>query len=108
LKAWPTHILGALEMSVTTLKHPSAFVPLAMSFAALAMVVAHAATCGVVHEADEGTAAHIFQLLMAAQVPVVAVFAVKRWRRSPREALHVLAVQASAVLAAIAAVLFLT
>ena len=35
-----------------------------MSFAALAMVLGHAAMFGVVHEADEGTAAHIFQLLI--------------------------------------------
>jgi hypothetical protein len=102
-----THF-GGFEMSVTTLKQPSAFVPLAMSFAALAMVVGHAALYGVVREADEGIPAHIFQLLMAAQVPVVAVFAVKWLPRAPRQALHVLALQASAALAAIAAVFLLT
>jgi hypothetical protein len=95
-------------MSVSTMKDPSAFVPLAMSSAALAMVVGHAAVYGVVHEADEGTAAHVFQLLMAAQVPVVAVFAIKWLPRAPRQALRVLALQAGAALAAIAAVLLLT
>ena len=49
-----------------------------MSFAALALVLGHAAIFGIVHEADEGTAAHIFQLLMVGQVPFVAsAFAVR-------------------------------
>jgi len=90
------------------MRQPSALFPLAMSFAALAMVLGHAAMFGVVHEADEGTAAHIFQLLMAAQVPVVAFFAIKWLPRAPRQALKVLALQGGAALAAIAAVYFLT
>jgi hypothetical protein len=62
-------------MNVPSMRQPSAFLPLAMSLAALAIVLGHAAVFGIVHEADEGTAAHLFQLLMAAQVPVVAFFA---------------------------------
>ena len=46
------------------LKQPSAFLPLVMSCAALATVLVHIALFGAVREADEGTAAHIFQLLM--------------------------------------------
>jgi hypothetical protein len=95
-------------MNVSTLKQPSALVPLAMSFAALAIVLGHAALFGVVHEADEGTAAHLFQLLIGAQVPIVAFFAIKWLPRDPRQALQVLALQAGAVLAAFAAVFFLT
>jgi len=95
-------------MSRSLLKQPSAFFPLAMSLAALALVLGHAAMFGVVHEADEGTPAHIFQILMAAQVPVVAFFAIKWLPRTPRETLQVLALQAGAVFAAFAAVFFLT
>jgi hypothetical protein len=58
-------------------KKPSALVPLAMSLAALADVVVSIAIFGVVHETDEGTAAHIWQLLMAGQMPILAFFAVK-------------------------------
>ncbi len=65
----------------TLLKKPSAFLPVAMSLAALAMVLVTLATSGIVREADEGTAAHIFQLLMAAQVPIVAYFAIS-WLRA--------------------------
>ena len=37
---------------------------------------------GVVHEADEGASTHIWQLLMAGQVPIMAYFLV-RWLRAP-------------------------
>lgn len=95
-------------MNVPSMKQASAFLPLVMSLAALVMVLGHAAISGVVHEADEGTAAHIFQLLMAGQVPVVAFFAIKWLPRAPRRTQQVLALQAGAALAAIAAVFFLT
>jgi len=95
-------------MSRSLIKQPSAVVPLVMSSVALALVLGHAALFGVVHEADEGTAAHIFQLLMAAQVPVVAYFAIKWLPRAPRQALQVLGLHAGAALAALAAVFFLT
>jgi len=95
-------------MNMPSIKQPGAFLPLVMSLAALAMVLGHAAIFGIVHEADEGTAAHIFQLLMAAQVPVVAYFAIKWLPRAPRQTLRVLALQAGAALAAFAAVFFLT
>jgi hypothetical protein len=91
----------------TMLKQPSAFLPVAMSFAALATVLAHVVMFGVVREADEGTAAHIFQLLMIAEVPLVAFFAIKWLPRSPRQALQVLALQVGAALAALAPVFFL-
>jgi hypothetical protein len=89
------------------MKKPSAFLPVAMSFAALATVLGHVAMFGAVREADEGTAAHIFQLLIAAQVPIVTFFAIKWLPRTPRQALHILALQAGAALAALAPVFFL-
>ena len=79
-----------------------------MSLAALALVLVHFARVGVVHEADEGTEAHLFQLLMVAQVPVVVFFAFKWLPRLPKQALLVLALQACAGLAALAAVYWLT
>jgi hypothetical protein len=90
------------------MKQPSAIVPLAMSLTALGIVLGHAAIFGVVHEADEGTPAHLFQLLMAAQLPVVAFHAIKWLPRAPRQTLQVLGVQVAAALAALAAVFFLT
>ena len=95
-------------MQISPMKQPSALVPLVMSFAALALVLGHFALFGIVHEADEGTAAHIFQLLMVGQVPIVAFFAVKWLPRAPRQTLQVLALQVGAGLAAIVSVVLLT
>ena len=94
-------------MNWSTVKLPSAVVPLAMSCAALAIVLGHIATSGVARQADEGAAAHLWQLLMAGQLPVVAFFAIKWLPRSPRPALLVLALQAGAALAALAPVFLL-
>ena len=103
----PTRSFGAI------VKMPSAFVPMAMSLTALAMLagvyVFGLATGhgGLVREPDEGAAAHIWQLLMAGQLPVLAFFAIKWLPRAPRPALYVLALQTAAVLAAMAPVYFL-
>ena len=91
----------------TMMKQPSAFLPVTMSCAALATVLIHIAVFGAAREADEGTAAHVWQLLMAAQVPIVAFFAITWLPRAPRQALPILALQAVAVLAALAPVYFL-
>lgn len=90
----------------TVIRRPSAFLPIAMSLAALALVLGHVAVFGAVHEADEGATAHIFQLLIALQVPIVAFFAIKWLRRAPRLSVPVLALQAAAVLLALAPVYF--
>lgn len=91
-------------MSVSPMRQPSALVPIAMSLAAVALVLGHIALFGVVREADEGAAAHLWQLLMAGQVPVVGYFALKWLPRAPGRALRVLALQVVAALAACAPV----
>jgi hypothetical protein len=83
------------------LKHPSAFLPLLMSFAALSVVLAYLGVNGPAPQADEGAAAHVWQLLMAAQVPIVFFFAVKWLPRSPRQGAIALTLQAGAALAAL-------
>jgi hypothetical protein len=88
----------------STIREPSAWIPLAMSFAALATVLVYVAMFGVVREADEGTPAHIFQLLMVLQVPVVAFFAIKWLPSAPKQALMILGLQIVAVLTACAPV----
>lgn len=90
----------------TLLKRPTAWLPPAMSLAALAIVVSHIALFGAAREPDEGTAAHLFQLLIAAQVPIVAGFAITCFPRAPRQAIEVLALQAGCGLAALAPVYY--
>ena len=82
------------------LKQPSALIPLAMSVVALAIVIGYAVTYGVARQADEGTAAHLWQPFMAAQVPVIAFFAIRWLPAEPRRALLILALQVGAALAA--------
>jgi hypothetical protein len=77
-----------------------------MSLTALAVVLCHIAIYGAAREADEGAAAHIWQLLMAGQLPVVVFFAIKWLPRAPKPALGVLALQAGAVLASMAPVFY--
>jgi len=78
-----------------------------MSLAALATVIVFLVLHGPAPQADEGAAAHTWQLLMAGQVPVVLFFAVKWVPQSPRQAVPVLALQGVAALAAIAPVVLL-
>ena len=87
-------------MDAALLKRPSALIPVAMSVAALALVMGYAALFGTGRQEDEGTAAHVWQLLMAGQLPVVAFFAIKWLPAEPRQALPLLAVQVGAALAA--------
>jgi len=91
----------------TLLKRPSAFLPVAMSLGALAVVFIHIALHGTAPQADEGAAAHIWQILMAAQAPIVLFFAIKWVPQSPREALPVLVFQVVAALAAVAPIFLL-
>ena len=81
-------------------KQPSAVIPIVMSVAALATVLAHVVTSGTAPQADEGTAAHIWQLLMAGQAPLILFYCIKWLPRSPGTALSVLAPQIGAALAA--------
>jgi hypothetical protein len=90
-----------------SIKQPSAFLPVAMSLAALAVVLVHVAVFGAAREADEGATAHIWQLLIAGQLPIIAFFALKWIPRDPRHAFQVLALQATAGLAALAPVFLL-
>ncbi len=87
-------------MDRAMLMRPSAFVPVAMSTAALALVLGYAAMFGTARQTDEGTAAHLWQLLMAGQLPVIAFFAIKWLPTAPRQTLQVLAIQIGAALAA--------
>jgi len=91
----------------TTLRRPSALLPIAMSLAALCLVIGHLLISGPAREADEGTAAHLWQLLMAGQLPVIAFFALTWLPRRPREAALVLGLQLAAGLGAAAPVFLL-
>jgi hypothetical protein len=96
-----------LSNFTSILKKPTAFIPILMSLTALAFVLIHIAIYGAVHEADEGTAAHLWQILMAGQFLVIIIFAARWFPRAPRESTFVLALQLLAALAAMAPIFLL-
>jgi len=76
------------------IRSPSAWIPFVMSFAALAFILGYVAIFGIVHHKDEGTPAHIFQLIMVAQLPIIGYFAIKWLPRRPKQSLLILGLQA--------------
>jgi len=92
---------------VSVLRRPSAFLPVAMSVGALAAVLLVLASHGPALQADEGAAAHIWQLLIAGQIPIALFFAIKWIPRQPRQAIPILVLQVVAALAAMAPVFLL-
>jgi len=92
---------------IRVLKRPSAFVPIAMSLTALAVVLSYLAVHGPAPQSDEGAAAHIWQILMAGQVPIAMFFAARWVPERPRQAAGILILQAVAAAAAMAPVFLL-
>ena len=93
-------------MNVPKLRNPTVFLPLAMSLLALGMVLVHFTIFGIVKETDEGTAAHIFQLRMVGQFPIVAFLAFRWFAIAPRQTFFFIVFPVLAALAAIMAVFF--
>ena len=89
------------------IRQPSALAPIAMSLVALALVFGRIALVGTAREADEGALAHTWQLLIAAQIPIMLYFALRYLPRQPRQTALALALQVIAVLAACAPVFLL-
>jgi hypothetical protein len=94
-------------MNFATLRRPSAWIPFAMSLAALGLVLSHIARYGVARQPDEGASAHLWQLLMALQLPVIAYFGIRWLPRTPWQGGVVLSLQLAAALAAAAPVFLL-
>jgi hypothetical protein len=96
-----------VNLSLT--RRPSAYLPVAMSLIALALVLGYVAIYGTQSNPqphDEGAAAHLYQLLMVLQGPIILFFALKWLPREPREALIVLALQGGAWCAALGTLFF--
>jgi len=77
-----------------------------MSLAALALLLGYVAMFGIAQHEDEGASAHLFQLIMLAQLPVVAFFAITWLPKRPKQSLLVLGLQAVAWIVPILAVIW--
>lgn len=94
-------------MEIAIGRRLSAWLPVAMSFAALMLVLIQLGTHGAAPERDEGASAHLWQLLMGAQLPLVAYFAIRWLRRVPKQGIPILACQLVAAAAAAVPVILL-
>ena len=88
------------------MKHPTAWLPVAMSLAVLVMVVTVLGVSGATRQADEGTPAHIFQLWLVVEALAVVAFAALWLPERRRAAIVVLAVQIACAVAACAPVFY--
>ena len=85
-------------------RHWSAWIPLAIPAFLLLLGLRFVAINGPVGQADEGTEAHLFQLLLPVQLIVMTIFAVTWLPRAPRPAAVIVALQVIATIALLAAV----
>jgi hypothetical protein len=91
-------------MTRARINHIAGLVPVACSLAAFALVVFALVAGWQTHQADEGAAAHLFQLLMVAQLPFIAAFILTAdWRRMATPA-GMLALQGAAIVLALSPV----
>jgi hypothetical protein len=96
--------MATLRARSSPLRHWSGWLPIAIPVFLLVLAVRYVAINGLIRQADEGTEAHLFQLLMPMQLAVMGYFALSWLPRTPRAALAVLALQAVAAAAVLATV----
>ena len=82
-------------------RKPSAITPIIMSLAALSVVLVAIAIGAAKPEPDENAGAHIWQLLMAGQLPFLGWFALRWLTRDFKAALPIVALQLVAFAAAL-------
>ena len=82
-------------------KKRSALIPVVMSLLALMLVAIQASIHGVRPERDEGALAHLYQLLVVGQIPVISFFLFRWLRQAPLQGLRVVVAQAFALAAAL-------
>jgi hypothetical protein len=98
---------AATSEPTSPLRHWSGWLPIAIPVFLLALGLRYVAIHGLVSQPDEGTEAHLFQLLMPVQLVVMAYFAVTWLPRASRGALPVLVLQVVAAVAVLTAVYFI-
>jgi hypothetical protein len=92
---------GMPHMELFLGKKASALIPIVMSLIALVLVVVQVSIHGMSPERDEGAVAHLYQLLVIGQMPVITFFGARWLPRAPAQGLRVVAVQAFALAAAL-------
>lgn len=88
-------------------RKPSAIAPIVMSLAALGVVLIAIAMGAATPEPDENAGAHIWQLLMVGQLPLLAWFALRWLRNDLKAGLSIVGLQIAAFVAALLPVWYL-
>jgi hypothetical protein len=88
------------------LKRPIAFMPLLISAGFLIAFLIGLAQGTLVRQPDEGTEAHLFQILMPLQALIIAAFAISWLPKLPKAAAQVLCLQSSGLIAVLVVVYF--
>ncbi len=86
---------------MSLLQKPSAWIPLVLTLGIMGMFLFYIVVAGPPEpQADEGIAAHLFQLWLVVEAVLVTLFAVKWLPREPKQALIILTLQILGVAAA--------
>lgn len=94
--------------TVSSLRLPSAYLPLIMSVSVVLYMLVYVAIFGVSEPGgDEGAPARLFQLIMLAQLPIIAYFAIRWLPSAPKQGLIVLALQILAWVTPVALIIYL-
>lgn len=88
------------------LKRPTAFLPVLISAAFLVLLTVGLLRGTVIRQPDEGTVAHLFQILMPVQVVIIGAFAVSWLPKRPLAAAEVLCLQVAALVCLFSIVYF--
>ena len=90
---------------ITTLKKPSAWIPIVLSVIWVVWWVYRLITFGTPHrEVDEGAAAHLFQIWLVVEVVMIIFFGVRWLAPRPKHAITIITLQIVLALAACAPV----
>jgi len=75
-----------MEGSIALIKHPTAWLPMGMSVAILALVLSMVTTLGVMQYSGSGATSQMFQFWIAAESSMIAFFGFKWIPQMPLEA----------------------
>lgn len=95
-------IKGVLKVIMPpTLKHPTTWLPVALSLIVIAAFLIGIALNGPpMREPDEGVGAHLFQIWLLVEFLMIAFFALTRLSQQPKQGILILTLQIIAVIAA--------
>ena len=83
-----------------TFKHPSAWIPIALSLLfAVAEILMLISSGAPARQPDEGVMAHLFQLWLVLELVMVAWFAIAWLPRAPTQAIRILLFQLAMIMA---------